>query len=73
MNKIRRSELNRIALVIKAATADLAAVIEEEKANARMAINTDNEIYSCHALDAMDRASVAAAALLKDVVAAASF
>lgn len=74
MNKIRRSELNRIALVIKAATADLAAVIaEEEKANARMAINTDNEIYSCHALNAMDRASVAAAALLKDVVAAASF
>ena len=67
MNKIRRSELNRIALVIKAATADLAAVIaEEEKANARMAINTDNEIYSCHALDAMDRASVAAAALRRN-------
>lgn len=74
MNKLRRAELSRIALVIKAATNDLAAVYaEEEKANSRMAINTDNEIYSCHALDAMDQASVAAAELLKSVVAAASF
>ena len=74
MNNIRRQELSQIALVIKAATNDLTAVYaEEEKANRRMAINTDNEIYSCHALDAMDRASVAAAELLKSVVAAASF
>lgn len=74
MNKIRRAELTRIALIIKAATNDLAAVLaEEEKANSRMAINTPNEIYSCHALDAMDRASVSAADLLKSVVAAANF
>ena len=80
MNNIRRQELSRIALVIKAATNDLTAVYaEEEKANRRMAINTDNEIYSCHALDAMesaaamDQASIAAAELLKSVVAAASF
>lgn len=74
MNKLRRAELTRIALVIKAVTNDLAAVYaEEEKANRRMAINTDNEIYSCHALDAMDHASAAAADLLKSVVTAASF
>ena len=42
-------------------------------ANSRMAINTDNEIYSCHALDAMDRAAVAAADMVKAIVAAASF
>ena len=74
MNKTRRQELARIALVIKAASNDLAAVYaEEENANRRMAINTDNEIYSCHALDAMDQASIAAAELLKSVVAAANF
>lgn len=74
MNKLRRQELSRIALVIKAAANDLTAVIaEEEKANRRMAINTPNEIYSCHALDAMDHATIAAADLLKYVVAAASF
>lgn len=74
MNKLRRQELSRIALVIKAAANDLTAVIaEEEKANRRMAINTPNEIYSCHALDAMDQASVAAADMLKAIVAAASY
>lgn len=53
---------------------DLAAVQSaEEVANSRMAINTDNEIYSCHALDAMDRAAVAAADMVKAIVAAASF
>lgn len=74
MNKYRRQELSRIALVIKAAANDLTAVIaEEEKANRRMAINTDNETYSCHALDAMDRASIAAADMLKAIVAATNF
>lgn len=74
MNKIRRAELTRIALIIKAATNDLAAVLaEEEKANSRMAINTDNEIYSCHALDALDHAVVAAADMLKAIISAASF
>lgn len=74
MNKLRRQELSRIALVIKAAANDLTAVIaEEEKVNRRMVINTDNEIYSCHALDAMDQASVAAADMLKAIVAAASY
>lgn len=74
MNKYRRQELSRIALVIKAVANDLAAVIaEEEKVNRRMVINTDNEIYSCHALDAMDQASVAAADMLKAIVAAANY
>lgn len=74
MNKYRRQELSRIALVIKAAANDLAAVIaEEEKVNRRMVINTDNEIYSCHALDAMDQVSVAAADMLKAIVAAANY
>lgn len=74
MNKYRRQELSRIAIVIKAAANDLTAVIaEEEKANRRMAINTDNEIYSYHAIDAMDRASIAAADMLKAIVAAANY
>lgn len=74
MNKSRRQELARIALVIKAVENDIAAVIaEEEKANSRMAINTPNEIYSYHALDAMDQAATAAASMLKSVVLASKF
>ena len=38
-----------------------------------MVINTDNEIYSCHALDTMNQASVAAADMLKAIVAAANY
>ena len=74
MNKTRRQELARIALVIKAASNDLAAVYaEEEKANVRMVYNSPNEIYSCHALDAMESAAEAADTLLKSIVAAANF
>lgn len=74
MNKIRRQELARIALVIKAASNDLAAVYaEEEKVNVRMAYNSPNEIYSCHALTAMESAAEAADTLLKSIVAAANF
>ena len=74
MNNIRRQELRRIAAAMKSLSADLAAVQSaEEVANSRMAINTDNEIYSYHALDAMDHAAVAAADMLKAIVAAASF
>lgn len=74
MNNIRRQELRRIAAAMKSLSADLAAVQSaEEVANSRMAINTDNEIYSCHALDALDHAVVAAADMLKAIVAAASF
>lgn len=74
MNNIRRQELCRIAAAMKSLSADLAAVQSaEEVANSRMAINTDNEIYSYHALDAMDHAAVAAADMLKAIVAAASF
>lgn len=74
MNNFRRQELRRIAAAMKSLSVDLAAVQSaEEVANSRMAINTDNEIYSCHALDAMDRAAVAAADMVKAIVAAASF
>ena len=74
MNNIRRQELRRIAAAMKSLSADLAAVQSaEEVANSRMAINTDNEIYSYHALDAMDHTAVAAADMLKAIVAAASF
>ena len=58
MNNIRRQELRRIAATIKSLSADLAAVQSaEEIANSRMAINTDNEIYSCHAVVEIGRAS----------------
>lgn len=74
MNNIRCQELRRIAAAMKSLSADLAAVQSaEEVANSRMAINTDNEIYSCHALDALDHAAVAAADMLKAIKAAANF
>lgn len=74
MNNIRRQELRRIAAAMKSLSVDLAAVKSaEEVANSRMAINTDNEIYSCHALDALDHAVVAAADMLKAIISAASF
>lgn len=74
MNNIRRQELRRIAATMKSLSADLAAVQSaEEIANSRMSINTYNEIYSCHALDALDHAAAAAADMLKAVVSAASF
>lgn len=74
MNNIRRQELRRIAATMKSLSADLAAVQSaEEIANSRMAINTDNEIYSCHVLDALDHAVVAAADMLKAIISAASF
>lgn len=74
MNNFRRQELRRIAAAMKSLSADLAAVQSaEEIANSRMAINTDNEIYSCHALDAMDQATVAVANGIAAIVTAASF
>lgn len=74
MNNIRRQELRRIAAAMKSLSIDLAAVKSaEEVANSRMAINTDNEIYSCHALDALDHAAVAAADMMKAIITAASF
>lgn len=74
MNNIRRQELRRIAAAMKSLSVDLAAVKSaEEVANSRMAINTDNEIYSCHALDALDHAAVAAADMIKAIITAASF
>lgn len=74
MNNFRRQELRRIAAAMKSLSVDLAAVQSaEEVANSRMAINTDNEIYSCHALDALDHAIVAAADMLKAIISAASF
>ena len=74
MNNYRRKELARIAITVKALSNDLAAVIaDEERSNSRMAINTLNEIYSYHALAALDRATVAAAAMLEAVVSAANF
>lgn len=74
MNNIRRQELRRIAAAMKSLSVDLAAVKSaEEVANSRMAINTDNEIYSCHALDALDHAAVAAADMMKAIITAASF
>lgn len=64
-----------VFLVILAGSCGRLAAVQsaEEVANSRMAINTDNEIYSYHALDAMDHAAVAAADMLKAIVAAASF
>lgn len=74
MNNYRRQELRRIAAVVKSLSVDLAAVQSaEEVANSRMAINTENEIYSCHALDALDRAAVTAADMMKAIIAAANF
>lgn len=74
MNNIRRQELRRIAAAMKSLSVDLAAVKSaEEVVNSRMAINTDNEIYSCHALDALDHAAVAAADMIKAIITAASF